>query len=65
MKNATIPRTMIAKGMPNPMPIFAPLDNPFELGVPVEVLVGVDVGVDNWCVVVLDGGVAVDELDAL
>ena len=44
MKKATSPIAISANGMPNPMPIFAPLDNPFELGFEVEELVGMDVG---------------------
>lgn len=61
MKEATSPIAMSTSGMPIPMPIFAPLDNPFGLGVVVVELVDVDVG----CVEVVDGCVAVDELDKL
>ena len=52
---------MTANGMPTPIPIFAPLDNPFGLGVVVKELVGIDVG----CVGVVDGCIAEDELDEL
>jgi hypothetical protein len=52
------PITIAAKGIPTPMPIFAPLDNPFGLGVVVGVFVAVDVGIEVGtevdCIGVLD-----------
>jgi hypothetical protein len=50
---------MIANGMPTPMPIFAPLERPVELGV------GVEEGVDIGCVVVAVGCEVVNKLDEL
>ena len=61
MKKEMSPIAMAANGMPIPMPIFAPLDNPFRLGVVVEELVDVGVG----CVGVVDGCIAEDEVDEL
>jgi hypothetical protein len=61
MKEATSPIAISTTGTPIPIPIFAPLDNPLELGVVAEEFVGVEVG----CVEVVDGCVAVDELDKL
>lgn len=46
-KKATAPIAMTASGMPIPIPIFAPLDNPPELEAALEGSVGVDV----WLVV--------------
>ena len=52
---------MTTSGMPIPMPIFAPLDNPLGLGVMVEELVVVGV----VYVGMEDGRVVVGELDKL
>ena len=52
MKEAIIPIAITAKGIPIPMPIFAPLESLFGLGAGVEELGSVDVGcveVEDHC----------------
>jgi hypothetical protein len=51
--------------MPNPVPTLAPLGCPLGVGVLVEELVGEEVAVDTWCIVVPHGSVLVAELDTL
>jgi hypothetical protein len=61
------PMTIAARGIPTPMTIFPPLDNPFGLGVDVGVFfsvdVGIEVGTEVDCVGVFEVCVVMEKLE--